>query len=52
MVDARGRKRAAVISISEYRRLLNRLEQLEDALDLDAAARTSEDFREYSAAAG
>ncbi len=48
MVDGRGRKRAAILGIAEYRSLLDRLEELEDALDLDEAVRTGQEFRDYA----
>jgi len=47
VVDKRGRKKAIVLDIKDYRRLLARLEELEDALDLDEAVRTAEGFRDY-----
>ena len=37
IVDSRGRKRAVVLSIKEFDRLMERLEELEDALALDEA---------------
>ena len=48
LVDQKGRKTAAVLSMKDYRLLMQRLEDLEDALDLDEAAGTATDFREYS----
>ena len=47
LVDKRGRKKAVLLDIKEYSRLLDRLEELEDALDLDEAVRNAEDFRDY-----
>ena len=47
LVDKRGRKRAVVLGIREYARMVNRLEELEDALDLDEAVRTAGTFRDY-----
>ena len=39
LVDEAGRKTGAVLSLKEYRRLMQRLEDLEDALDLARAIR-------------
>lgn len=47
LVDSRGRKKAVLLNIKEYSRLLNRLEELQDTLDLDEAARNAQGFREY-----
>ena len=49
LVNEKGRKTAAVLSMKEYRCLMQRLEDLEDALDLDRAVETAEGFREYTA---
>ncbi len=48
VVDEKGRKTAVVLSIKDYRVLMQRLEDLEDALDLDHAVETATGFREYS----
>ena len=37
VVDEKGRKTAVVLSIKDYRALMQRLQDLEDALDLDRA---------------
>ncbi len=47
LVDKRGRKKAVLLDIKEYSRLVSRLEELEDALDLDEAVRTAQEFRDY-----
>lgn len=47
VVDERGRKTAVVLNVREYRRLLERLEDLEDALNLDEAKRASTGSRPY-----
>ncbi|MBI2906489.1 MAG: hypothetical protein HYX92_02405 [Chloroflexi bacterium] len=47
LVDRRGRKRAVLLNIQEYSRLLNRLEELEDTLDLDKAVRSAHGFTDY-----
>ena len=48
VVNEKGRKTAVVLSIKDYRALMQRLEDLEDALDLDHAIETAMGFREYS----
>ena len=48
VVDEKGRKTAVVLSIKDYRVLMQRLEDLEDALDLDQAVETATGFRVYS----
>lgn len=47
LIDEQGRKTAVVLDIQEYQRLLEHLEELEDALDLDEAVRTAQSFRDY-----
>jgi hypothetical protein len=47
IVDEKGRKTAILLDINEYRRFLQRMEELEDALSLDAAIRTAQSFRDY-----
>ena len=47
LVDKRGRKKAVLLAIKEYSRLVSRLEELEDTLDLDEAVRTAGSFRDY-----
>ena len=47
VVDGSGKKRAVVLDMQEYRRLLDHVEKLEDALELDEAVRASESFRSY-----
>ncbi len=47
LVDKKGRKKAVLLDMKEYSRLLARMEELEDALDLDTAARTAPEFRDY-----
>jgi hypothetical protein len=46
-VDERGRKRAVLLDMKEYSRLLRRLEEMEDTLALDEAMRTASGFRDY-----
>lgn len=47
VVDKRGRKKAVLLDIREYTRLVSRLAELEDTLDLDEAVRTARRFRDY-----
>lgn len=48
LVNEKGRKTAAVLSMKDYRSPVQRLEDLEDALDLDEAVETATGFREYT----
>jgi hypothetical protein len=48
LVDEKGRKKAVLLNIKEYSRLLARLEEMEDTLDLDKAIRQKQGFRNYS----
>lgn len=48
LVNENGRETAAVLSMKDYRSLMQRLEDLEDALDLDEAVETATGFREYT----
>ena len=45
LVNEKGKKTAVMLDIATYRALLERLEDLEDALELDEAARTAKSFR-------
>jgi len=47
IIDGKGKKRAVVLSLAEYKKLLEHIEDLEDALDLDEAERTATGFRKY-----
>jgi hypothetical protein len=47
LVDKQGKKKAVVLDIKEYSRLLKRVEELEDALDLDKAVRGPQEFKDY-----
>ena len=42
-----GRKRGVVLGVSHYRRLLRRIEELEDILALDRAAQSSKQLVSY-----
>ena len=44
LVDARGRKKGVVLSLREYQALLRRLEDLEDALELQHAREQGDEF--------
>ena len=48
VVNEKGRETAIVLSIADYRSLMQRLQDLEDALELDRAVETATDFREYT----
>lgn len=48
LVDEQGKRTAVVLSMRDYRKLLQRLEELEDALDLDEAVEAAKGFREYN----
>ena len=47
VVDEHGRKTAVVLDMKAYRQLMEHLENLEDALELDQAMRESKEFRSY-----
>ncbi|MGD1101327.1 MAG: hypothetical protein ABSA59_04610 [Terriglobia bacterium] len=42
-----GRKREVILGVTHYRRLLRRIEDLEDALTLDRAAQSSRKLVSY-----
>jgi len=48
LIDEKGKKKAVLLDIKEYQQVLQRLEDLEDALSLDEAARSAKSFRDYS----
>ena len=47
LLNGKGEKTAALLSIREYRLLRQRLEDLEDMLEMDVAVQTETDFRDY-----
>ena len=47
LVDEQGEKTGALLSIKEYQLLMQRLEDLEDMLEMDLAVQTETDFRDY-----
>lgn len=48
VVDAKGKKKSVVLSVADYQRLLQHLEDIEDALALDEAVRSAKRLRDYS----
>jgi len=48
LVNEEGRKTGVFLSMRDYRKLLQRLEDLEDVLDLDEAVETATGFRDYN----
>ena len=46
-IDDKNRKKGVVMGIKEYRDMMPKVEELEDALDLDEAIRTATEFRDY-----
>ncbi len=48
VVDDKGRKRAVLLSIKEYQEMIDHIEDLEDALELDDAVKNAEGFKKYS----
>ena len=47
LVDEKGEKTSALLSIKEYQMLMQRLEDLEDMLEMDIAVQTETEFRDY-----
>lgn len=47
IVDDKGAKTAAVLTMEEYDFLIKCLEDLEDVLDMDSAVETATNFRDY-----
>ncbi len=47
LVDDTGRKTGAILSMKDYRALMQRLEDLEDTLELERAVETATGFRDY-----
>ena len=48
VVDEHGKKTAVVLDVAAYEALLQHLEDLEDALELDEATRSATSFRPYT----
>ena len=47
IVDDKGEKTAAVLTMKEYDFLIKCFEDLEDILEMDSAVETATDFRDY-----
>ncbi len=47
IVDDKGEKTAAVLTMKEYDFLIKCLEDLEDILEMDSSVETETDFRDY-----
>ena len=47
IVDEKGKKKSVVLDLRDYLRLIEYLEDLEDALELDRAEREAKSFRDY-----
>lgn len=47
IVDDKGEKIAAVLTMKEYDFLIKCLEDLEDILEMDSGVETATDFRDY-----
>ena len=48
VVDTKGRKKSVLLSVAQYEQLLQRLEDLEDALALDEAVQEAKGLRNYA----
>ncbi len=47
LVNAKGRKTAVVLSMKEYRLMIEHIEDLEDTLEMDIAVKSETTFRDY-----
>ncbi len=47
LVDDKGEKTAVLLTIKEFQLLMQRLEDLEDILEMDAVVKTETEFRDY-----
>jgi PHD/YefM family antitoxin component YafN of YafNO toxin-antitoxin module len=47
VVDSKGQAKSVLLSVADYKRLVRRLEDLEDALALDQTVRTAKEFVGY-----
>ncbi len=47
LFNDKGEKTGALLSIKEFQLLMQYLEDLEDAIEMDAAVKTETDFRDY-----
>lgn len=46
-VDDKDEKTAVLLTIKDFQLLMQRLEDLEDTLEMDAAVKTDTEFRDY-----
>ena len=47
LVDDKGEKTAALLTIKEFRLIMQRLEDLEDTLEMDTEVETETEFQDY-----
>ena len=47
IVDEKGKRKSVVLNLRDYLRLIEHLEDLEDALELDRTEREAKSFRDY-----
>ncbi len=47
IITENGKKKYVILGISQYRKLLEKIEDLEDALDLEKAIKEAKSFRNY-----
>ncbi len=47
LVDDKGEKTVVLLIIKEFQLLMQRLEDLENTLEMDAAVKTDTEFRDY-----
>ncbi len=47
IITENGEKKYVILGISQYRKLLEKIEDLEDALDLEKAIKEAKSFRNY-----
>lgn len=47
LVDDKDEKTAVLLTIKEFQLLMQRLEDLEDTLEMDATVKTDTEFRDY-----
>ena len=48
IVNEKGEKKYVILSIAQYQKLLQRIEDLEDALDLEKAIKEAKSFKNYN----
>jgi len=48
LISSNGRKEAVLLRVGEYKRLIERIEDLEDAITLERAERTSKKMVPYA----